>query len=102
MIHYSCDSCGRDLRPQENLRYVVKLEAYAAMDPYDSDRLDDERDHLLELDEILERADDAQCEAVGDDVYQKCRYDLCPACYKKFASDPFGHERVGQLGFSHN
>ena len=33
MIHYSCDCCKRIIDLQEELRYVVRMEVYAAMDP---------------------------------------------------------------------
>ena len=39
MIRYYCDICHRPLDPDEDLRYVVKMEVYAAFDPspqYDS------------------------------------------------------------------
>ena len=57
MIHYSCDCCKRVLDP-EDLRYVVKMEVYAAFDPSAMDELDDDRDHLQEIQEILQRSDE--------------------------------------------
>ena len=47
MIHHSCDRCKRVIDPLEDLRYVVKLEVQAAMDPLDADELEDDRDYLL-------------------------------------------------------
>ena len=44
MIRYSCDMCRRELDPQEDLRYVVKMEVYAAFDPAAADAEDDDRD----------------------------------------------------------
>jgi hypothetical protein len=58
MIHYTCDRCKRVIDPEQELRYVVRMEIEAVMDPvYDQEPLDD-RDHLLEIDEILERTDE--------------------------------------------
>lgn len=102
MIHYSCDRCKRVLDGEDELRYVVKLEVYAAMEPIDVDEVEDDRDHLLEIQEILERLDDAECDAIGDDVYQKQRYDLCSDCYKEYIKNPVGREVPAHLGFSHN
>ncbi len=45
MIHYSCDCCKRELAP-EDLRYVVKMEVYAAFDPNALEEAADDRDHL--------------------------------------------------------
>lgn len=102
MIHYSCDCCGREIDASEELRYVAKLEVYAAMEPIDVDDVEDDRDHLLEVHEILERMDDADSEEVGEEVYQKRRYDLCPECHKRFARDPFGRDLASHLDFSEN
>ena len=33
MLHVTCDLCGKELRPGEDHRYVVKLEVFAAPDP---------------------------------------------------------------------
>ena len=59
MIHYTCDCCKRSIDPERELRYVVRVEVYAAIDNVDDDG-DDERDHLQEIQDILERLDDAE------------------------------------------
>ncbi len=76
-IHYSCDRCKRIINPEEDLRYVVKLEVEAAMEPLEVDEFDDDRDHLMEVQEILERLEDSDSELVSDDLYQRRRFDLC-------------------------
>jgi len=101
MIHYSCDRCRRVIDPELELRYTVRMEISAAMDGFD-DTADDDRDELLEIHEILERLEDAECGEIAEDVYQKQRYDLCPECYKKFIASPVGREPVEQFGFSKN
>jgi hypothetical protein len=50
----------------------------------------------------LERLADADDEALGDDVYQKRRYDLCGECHQKYVQDPIGHSQARQLDFSEN
>ncbi len=102
MIHHSCDRCKRVLDPEEDLRYVVRMEIYAAMEPLDVDELEDDRDHLLEIHEMLERLDESDSDLIGDDVYQKKRFDLCSDCYKQFVKHPVGHEPAVHLGFSQN
>ncbi len=101
MIHFSCDRCKRVLGGDE-LRYVVRIEVQAQVDSTDGEELDDDRDHLLELHEILERLDDEDAEYDGEDVYQRRRFDLCPECQCKFMKDPMGHESLAHLGFSQN
>ncbi len=103
MIRYSCDLCKRDLDPQHDLRYVVKMEVFAAMDTA-ADGEDDNNDHLQEIQDILECLDDADDDQIGEEVCQQLRFDLCPECRNKFAKNPLGREnfatKVG--GFSKN
>ena len=101
MIRYSCDLCKRELDPEEDLRYVVKMEVFAAFDPTVTDD-DDDRDHLQEIQDLIERLEDAENDQIGDDVYQQLRFDLCPQCQKKFVRNPLGRERVQVFGFSDN
>ena len=102
MIHYSCDRCKRILDPEEDLRYVVKIEVQAALEPVDLDETEDDRDHLVEIQEVLERLEDDDDYELGEDVYSKRRFDLCPECYRKFMKNPIGREVAAQLGFSQN
>ena len=90
MIRYSCDLCKRELDPQDDLRYVVKIEVYAAFDPAATDGEEDDRDHLEEIQDILERMEDSASDQIGDDVYQQLRFDLCPECRRKFIKNPLG------------
>ncbi|HZZ73445.1 MAG TPA: hypothetical protein VFE24_14420 [Pirellulales bacterium] len=101
MIHYCCDLCKREIEPEQELRYVVKIEIYAALDGVQDAADDDDRDNLLEIQDILERLDDAESDQIGDDVYQTVRFDLCPECRKKFVKNPLGRE-IKQFDFSQN
>ena len=101
MMHFSCDRCKCDL-DGDDLRYVVKIEIHAAMDPITDDEFDDDRDHLMEIEDILENSLDEASGAIGDDVYQRRRFDLCPECYRKFVQNPLGRELKVSLGFSKN
>ncbi|MCA9153976.1 MAG: hypothetical protein R3C99_08290 [Pirellulaceae bacterium] len=102
MIHYSCDRCKRMMDPDEDQRYVVRIEVHAAMEPLDLDELEDDRDHLMEIQEILERLEDDECDPVGDEAYQNRHYDLCPECYRDYIKNPLGRDLPVQIGFSDN
>lgn len=102
MIHYSCDRCKQMLDPEEDLRYVVRIEVHAAMEPLDLDETEDDRDHLMEIQEILERIDDGDGDSVGDDIYQNRQFDLCADCYREYIKNPIGREAPVHLGFSEN
>jgi len=100
MIHYTCDKCGQPIDAEEDLRYLVKVEVQAVMS--DGRTEDHDRDHLLEIDEILERAADEAGDAVGDDIYGRQTFDLCRRCHEKFSRDPLGRDLAGKVGFSAN
>lgn len=104
MIHFTCDRCKRVIDSEQELRYVVRMEIEALMDPIHESEPQDDRDHLLEIDEILDRVDASDCDAIGDDIYQKRRYDLCAQCYRKFSANPLGRDKkpAATMGFSHN
>ena len=102
MIRYSCDLCKRDLDSEDDLRYVVKIEVYAAFDPAAVGEDDNDRDHLQEIQDILESLEDADDDQIGDDVYRQLRFDLCPECRKKFLQNPLGREIAKAFGFSSN
>lgn len=102
MLHYSCDRCKRMIDPEDELRYVVKLEVCAAMEPVDACDVEDDRDHLLEVQEILERLEAGEDENICEEVYHKKHFDLCSRCYREYMKNPLGREQPVHLGFSAN
>jgi len=86
---------------EEGIRYVVRMEVYAAIEP-DDDEIGDERDHLQEIDDILERLDSLESDELSGDVYQQVRYDLCSDCREKFLQNPLGRLAATNIGFSEN
>jgi len=102
MIHFTCDRCKRVIDSEQELRYIVKMEIEAVMDPIHDDEPQDDRDHLHEIEEILERLDISDDDSIGDDIYHKRRYDLCPTCFRKFSANPLSREKKPVFGFSHN
>ena len=102
MVHFSCDLCKCPIDAKRDLRYVVKMEVYAAMDNTAEDELDDDRDYLLEIQDILQRMEDGQCDQISDDVYHAMRFDLCTECRQRFVKQPLGRESVPRLDFSQN
>ena len=101
MIQYCCDRCKRVLDTNDEMRYVVRIEIEAKFDGL-SEVQDEERDHLLELDEVLERLESTDTESIDDDVYRRQKFDLCPECYRKYIKNPLGRELSAPLGFSNN
>jgi len=93
MIHYTCDMCKRPLDPENDLRYVVRIDIHATLDPAAWDRADEERDHLQELDEVIENLEDLEDDNISEDIVQQLRFDLCSECRKRFLKRPLGQAR---------
>ena len=102
MIHYSCDRCKRMIDPAQEVRYIVKLDVQMAFDPAEVDEPEDDRDHLAEIQELLESVDPEELELGIESAEQPRTFDLCPQCYRRFVQDPLGLEAGLRVGFSHN
>ena len=101
MIHFTCDCCNQPIDKERDLRYTVRMEVYASQGATDAD-YDEDRDHLQEIEEIIEQLEDAEDERVGDEIYQQVRYDLCSECCRKFMQDPLGRQALPLFNFSQN
>jgi hypothetical protein len=100
MIRYSCDLCKRDLDPEQDLRYVVKMEIFAAMN---TSKEDDDNDPLEDIEDLIERQADDASESIAEEISQQLRFDLCPDCRDKFVKHPLGREQFAAVvGFSKN
>lgn len=102
MIHYSCDRCKRLIETEHELRYLVRIEVQAKFGDDSEVTSDEAKDHLLEIDEILDRQSDEVDPMIDDEVYSRRRFDLCCECYAAFQKNPFGRETPQSLGFSDN
>ncbi|MGW8256544.1 MAG: hypothetical protein ACWGMZ_03565 [Thermoguttaceae bacterium] len=101
MIRYSCDLCKRRLDVEDDFRYVVKIEVFAAYNPTTNED-DNDRDHLQEIQDVLEHLESVDDSQIGEEVYQQLRFDLCPECRKRFLQNPLGRETAKAFGFSAN
>lgn len=102
MLHFSCDTCGKNLIPGSATRFVVKLEAFAATDPAGLTAEDTDADHVEEMARLLAEQDDhGPDDATLPPACKKLRFDLCPFCYRKFLADPLGRE-AAKFDFSEN
>ncbi|MFT5525997.1 MAG: hypothetical protein ACI9G1_002404 [Pirellulaceae bacterium] len=101
MLHFTCDRCHRQLDPKDDLRYVVRIETYAALGTSEFGEDDDDRDHLREIQEVLERIDE-DGEISSGDLHQRQRFDLCSDCHNKFMRNPVGNESPLSIDFSPN
>ena len=102
MVYVTCDLCGKELRVQEDQRYVVKIEVYAAHDPFEITEEDLDEDHMEAVSELIQDDEEALLDAAEEPARQARRYDLCPACRKKFLKDPLNREANLHFDFSEN
>jgi hypothetical protein len=107
MIHYSCDICQRPIHLQSDVRHVVKIEVFPAVEDEtcgcdDLDEIGEEADHLEEMQDLLERLDECEDPRMDQDATRSLRFDLCDACRQRFVKNPLGLKSGTQLNFSQN
>ena len=96
MIRYFCNLCQQEIDPGHDGSYLVRMEVYAAQNP-EQMPVDDDRDHLEEFNEVLERYEEFEEDGpfLGNTNHHKESYHLCNACGKQFLQNPLG-QRVPQ------
>ena len=103
MIRYNCDMCGRSLVPEEDDRYVVKIEVYAACDSIDGDDeemiTDFEEEDVEEGDDEIDNLDSDEIDSLE---YKTFRYDLCCKCHSRYLQDPLSIKSIRRGRFSEN
>jgi len=82
-----CDRCGQ-LIEEGALRYIAKIQVFAAYDPLNVDFEDTTCDHTNEIKEILKRCENLTEEELMQDVYVDFQFDLCRACQRAYIKDP--------------
>ncbi len=102
MIHFTCDMCGKTLLADEDTRYVVKVEVYAAYDPMELTSEDLEEDRTDEIQDLLGEMADTDAEDLEDQVYKTFRFDLCPECHAAYLKDPLGRTTRMRARFGQN
>jgi hypothetical protein len=102
MIHFTCDMCGKTLLADEDTRYVVRVEVYAAYDPMEITARDLEDDPTEEIHDLLAKMDEMDADALEDQVYKTFRFDLCPSCHAEYIQDPLLSARRLRARFGRN
>jgi len=87
MITHICDRCGRPIE-QGQLRYIAKIQVFAAADPLEITLEDLMRDTRREIDRLLRQCDALSEEELMRDVYVQLQFDLCRACQKAYLANP--------------
>src|ERR1700682_4479325 len=100
MLLITCDLCGKQVSTEENPRYVVKIEVFAAHDPAEITEADLDEDHMEAVSQLLHDMEEGVADpALAEPAFQHFRYDLCPECRGKFARNPLGKESAQKFHF---
>jgi hypothetical protein len=105
MIHYSCDRCQRAINPEEEIRYVVRIEVQLAMGDDEEICVELGDEQLAQWEELL---DDLEVNAEeAHEAFDECsrsgkNFDLCSNCYREYIANPLAVEPATNIGFSDN
>jgi hypothetical protein len=107
MLHYSCDICKRPINAHADVRHVLKIEVFPAVEDIAGgccDGGESDSDHLEEMQDLLESIDEQPGDAnvSFDDGTRSMRFDLCDTCRQRFVMNPLGIKSGKQLDFSNN
>ena len=87
MITRLCDRCHTPIE-EGALRYVAKIQVYAAYDPLNLTFQDLQRDYTQEMREILEKCKGLTEEELMRDVFVELHFDLCRPCQQAYLKNP--------------
>jgi hypothetical protein len=102
MQRFTCDLCGMEIRTSDAPRYVVRIEVYAAHDPAQLTEEDLDEDHLEAVGQQIRDIEEGLETPDLDDPHKNFRFDLCPACRKKYVRDPLAKDISQKFDFSEN
>ena len=86
MAEATCDLCGRALGRMEP-QYIATIDIRPTIGLVQNDEDLGDRDHLLEIHEMLEGAEEAELREPADDSTQN-EFLMCHECCRRFAEDP--------------
>lgn len=87
MITHLCDRCGRPLE-QGELRYVAKMEIYAAADPLQIGAEELLNDTRAEMERLLAQCKERPEEELMREVHVAFQFDLCRRCQQALLRNP--------------
>ncbi len=101
MAEICCEMCGRML-DRLDTQYIATIEIRPTVGAVESDEEPGDRDHLMELHEMLERAADEDCFDPVEESAEPTEFTLCGECCRRFSENPLQRELAHQLDFSEN
>ena len=92
MKYYICDMCGGRIERKE-LRYVLKMNIFAAYDTLEIELTDLEKDYEDEIGKLIEKMEGMDPKQLEEDVFKQFTFDLCRRCQQKLIRNPLGYKR---------
>ena len=89
MITHICDRCSKPIFKGE-LRYIARIEVFAAPDAGEITIADLLSDQASEIDRLIKACEKMTEEELMRDVHVLREFDLCRACQKEFVLQPLG------------
>ena len=97
MAHSACDFCGTEIGRFEQ-QYLAVVDIRPTVGVTDTDEDPADRDHLQELDEMLETAHEGDAEEAASST----EFLLCHDCCRRFRENPVPREAAVHFDFSAN
>ena len=86
-ITHACDRCGQPL-PAGALRFVARIQVYAAPDAVPIEPQDLEGDPGKEWERLLRQCEGLSEQDLMQDVWVEKRFDLCRRCQREYLRNP--------------
>jgi hypothetical protein len=96
MAGFCCDMCGKPLLVDSDVRYVAKIEVFAAYDPMELTDEDLAKDHREEIRRLNMQLANVDADEAQDSVYRRFQFDLCPECHKEYLKAPLPKPDAGK------
>ena len=88
-----CDACNETLIVDSTVRYVVKIEGFAAYDPLELTREDLDQDWHAAMKRTVEELEKVDSTTAQNQVHRSFQFDLCPVCWRRYLNDPLSGVR---------
>lgn len=89
--YYTCDKCG-DRIERNDLRYVLKMNIFAAYDKLEIEISDLTKDYENEIEKLVKEMEQMDPKQLEEDVFKQMSFDLCRKCQQSFIRDPLGNK----------
>ena len=99
MVQPACEMCGKELGRLER-QYIAAIDIRPTTGAAEADEEAGDRDHLLEIHEMLEAVESHEDDEAN--AFEPQEFLLCHDCCCRFQNEPLPRETVLQVGFSEN